>query len=136
METADWQRNGDEIRVIRTAVFIKEQQVPPELEWDDEDAVCLHLLARNHDGLAIGTARLLNSGQIGRLAVLKPYRGIGAGRAMLEMMLDTAQARNFDRVFLNAQTHAVAFYHGFGFRESGTTFNEAGIPHIRMHKKL
>ncbi len=133
---ADWSREGDVIRSIRTEVFILEQQVPESLEWDAEDPVCLHILARTGADQAIGTARLLGTGQIGRLAVLKPHRGHGAGRAMLGRLMEIAERRQFKQVFLNAQTHAVAFYRAFGFRERGTVFNEAGIPHVRMEKKL
>ena len=133
---ADWARDQDKIREIRTRVFIEEQQVPAKLEWDEEDEQCTHLLARTEADQAIGTARLLDTGQIGRLAVLKPYRGIGVGKAMLKKLLEVARDRNFNSVFLNSQTHAVDFYHGFGFNECGSSFNEAGISHCKMQKNI
>ncbi|MCG8324000.1 MAG: GNAT family N-acetyltransferase, partial [Thiotrichales bacterium] len=73
IEIVDWDQHSDDIRAVRTSVFIEELGVPESLEWDDQDNLCLHLLARNNKGTIIGTARLLDSGQIGRLAVLKPY---------------------------------------------------------------
>lgn len=136
IETTDWKHDQKAIQLIRRRVFIEEQQVPEELEWDDADTSCLHLLARLTDGSVVATARLLDTGQIGRMAVLAEWRGRGIGSALLNELLRLAKQRRLQRVFLNAQAHAVSFYHGFGFREYGDSFNEAGIPHRKMRMDL
>ncbi|WP_122856059.1 GNAT family N-acetyltransferase, partial [Pseudomonas viridiflava] len=82
VSVADWQRKNADIRRIRDAVFIAEQSVPPELEWDSEDMDAVHFLASEGD-YPIGTARLLQDGEIGRLSVLKDWRGLKVGEALL-----------------------------------------------------
>ena len=123
------------LRSIRTQVFIEEQNVPVELEWEEEDVDCVHLLVKNNNDY-IATARLLETGQIGRMAVLKPYRQCGIGSAMLQKILSIAKDRDMESVFLNAQIDAVKFYEKFGFLTQGDTFDDAGIPHVRMDKVL
>ena len=125
-----WQDAADELSAIRRRVFIDEQKVPPELEWDGLDASAMHAKATSLTGEAIGTARLLPGGQIGRMAVLRRWRGIGIGTAMLQCLI--AHAAEKERLFLNAQTSAESFYRRNGFETEGEIFMEAGIPHIRM----
>lgn len=123
------------LRDIRTRVFIQEQNVPEALEWDDEDAQAQHFLARDPQGNAIGTARLLmhdGLAHIGRMAVLPTWRGQGVGRALLEAVMRAAQACGASNAFLNAQTTAVPFYERAGFAVEGAVFMDAGIPHLRM----
>ena len=132
----DWQQHKSDLREIRTRVFIQEQQVPEELEWDEEDNSCLHILVLTTTGKAVATARLLANGQIGRMAVLQDYRHRGIGKRMLESLLQQAKRMDLDQVFLNAQIDAVDFYKPFGFTETGSRFNDAGIQHIRMIKSL
>ena len=124
------------IEAIRRQVFIEEQQVPEELEWDglDEDAV--HLLVTTGDGAPVATARLLPNGHIGRMAVLTQWRGQGVGTAMLKHLLEIARAQQLSRVFLNAQVSAEGFYAKAGFRSKGEPFMDAGIPHKRMVLEL
>lgn len=117
---------------VREAVFVREQGVPAELEWDGLDDTCIHALAADECGNAIGTARMLPDGHIGRMAVLQGWRGRGVGSELLEVMLDQARAAGFETVRLNAQTHVVAFYRRFGFRAIGAEFMDAGIPHVTM----
>jgi predicted GNAT family N-acyltransferase len=119
-------------RPVREAVFIVEQRVPRELEWDEWDARSDHALAVNTAGEAIGTARLLPDGRIGRMAVLAAHRGAGAGTALLRELLGLARQRGMTRITLHAQTHAAGFYGRFGFSAAGETFLEAGIPHVEM----
>ena len=88
------------------------------------------------DGTAVGTGRLLPDGRIGRMAVLKGWRGSGAGSAVLAELLRMAQAAGFRSVVLNAQTHAIGFYARFGFQPEGDVFLEAGIPHRAMRRSL
>ncbi len=127
-----WEDEALTLRAIRTEVFINEQQVPEAMEWDEFDAISTHVLARNFDGLPVGTARLLPDGHIGRMAVLKEWRGKGYGSAMLQKMLEELYSRHKQIVMLNAQTSAVKFYEKFGFKVSGEEFWEAGIPHVKM----
>lgn len=127
-----WEHEAPVLRAIRTAVFIHEQQVPEDLEWDGFDAISLHVLAFNADGQPVGTARLLPDGHIGRMAVLKEWRGQGLGSAMLQKILEELTKRNQQKAMLNAQTYAVPFYEKFGFQVCGEEFMEAGIPHVKM----
>jgi predicted GNAT family N-acyltransferase len=117
---------------IRYEVFVIEQNVPVELEWDDMDKVCLHAVAYDEQGQAIGTGRLLPDGHIGRMAVRKAARGTGVGGALLEALMARAKERGDRSVLLSAQTHAEPFYLRYGFVREGKEFMEAGIPHIHM----
>lgn len=127
----DWTTHNAELVAIRRAVFIDEQNVPEALELDDEDAGCAHALARTSSGNAIGTGRLLPSGQIGRMAVVRAWRGRGVGMQLLRTLVDEAERRHLP-CYLNAQTHAVDFYARAGFRAEGEEFMDANIPHYRM----
>lgn len=134
-----WHDAEAPLRAIRTAVFVAEQGVPLELEWDGEDDAAIHALARDASGGAIGTARLLLHGRlahIGRMAVVKPWRGKGVGTALLQAMLDEAARQGADDAFLNAQTYAVPFYEKLGFTREGDEFLDAGIPHYRMTRRI
>ncbi len=132
VETADWDRDQVTLRSIREAVFVVEQNVPVELEWDGVDQDCVHVIAYAQDRSPVGTGRLLRDGHIGRLAVLAPWRGQGAGSSLLLKLVAIATSRGIDPVALNAQTHALAFYERFGFVAEGEDFNDAGIPHRHM----
>src|SRR5690242_3785473 len=123
-------------RPVRELVFIEEQRVPRELEWDEWDEASDHAVAIDSTGKAIGTARLLPDGRIGRMAVLKERRGQGVGAALLRAMLDRARERSMTRAVLHAQVRAAGFYRRFGFRERGEEFLEAGIPHVEMTLEL
>ncbi len=132
---ADWQDNGCALRAIREAVFIREQGVPAELEWDEFDADCVHLIARDAARNAIGTARLLlqgTQGTVGRMAVQKEWRRRGVGGALLRRIIEEAMKGEVQQLALSAQTHAVGFYARYGFRATGGTFMDAGLPHIGM----
>lgn len=131
-----WQGEAPALRLIRETVFILEQHVPEELEWDAFDDVSVHVLALSPDGKPIGTARLLPDGHIGRMAVLKEWRRMGFGSAMLQRLLDEAHVRGIKKVILNAQTTAVRFYERFGFQPVGEEFMDAGIPHVKMTLSL
>jgi len=124
------------IKAVREQVFIREQQVPEELEWDEYDAKAIHVVAYDADDQVIGTARLLTDGHIGRMAVLEPWRKNGVGSALLEKLLLLAQQRNLSKVFLHAQTSAIEFYKRHGFTTLGEEFMDAGIPHRYMEKEL
>jgi len=136
IEVVTWHNEESNLRNVRTAVFITEQQVPESMEWDSIDSVCVHILAKDLDGQAIGTARLLPDGHIGRMAVLKPWRRKGVGGAMLQTILEEMNIRNMKRAVLHAQLSAVDFYEKIGFCKQGNEFMEAGIPHIKMTLEL
>lgn len=136
VELVEWPRAGTDIRAIRETVFIHEQGVPVDLEWDGLDASCAHVLAWSESGEAIGTARLQPNGTIGRMAVLKAWRGRGVGRALLQTLLDLAVRQGLPRVTLSAQIHALGFYERAGFHVIGEPFMDAGIPHRKMVKEL
>jgi predicted GNAT family N-acyltransferase len=121
---------------IRLAVFVQEQNVPLEEEVDQMDPVCVHALALNDAGLAVGTGRLLPDGHVGRMSVLQAYRGKGVGSAILTALVEQAQRAGFKEVILHAQTHAKDFYILHAFVEEGELFYEANIPHIRMRRSL
>jgi predicted GNAT family N-acyltransferase len=123
-------------RPVREKVFIEEQKVPLELEWDEWDERCDHAVACDAQGVAIGTARLAPAGKLGRMAVLRDWRGQGVGAALLDALLGRARERSLARVTLHAQTHAAGFYRRFGFSERGGEFLEAGIPHLEMSLEL
>ncbi|VVP87224.1 putative N-acetyltransferase YjcF [Pseudomonas fluorescens] len=128
---ADWQKDNAHIRRIREAVFIAEQSVPPELEWDSDDQGALHFLALEGD-YPVGTARLLLDGQIGRVSVLKDWRGLKVGDALMQAVIEEAQKRNLKQQMLSAQVQATAFYERLGFKVVSEEFLEAGIPHVDM----
>lgn len=132
VEIVSWEEAATALRVVRTAVFIREQQVPEELEWDQFDAVSVHALAVNNAGQPVGTARLLPDGHIGRMAVLKEWRGQGLGSALLTRLLQVLVKRHQSQAQLHAQTSAISFYKKFGFEIVGEEFIEAGIPHVKM----
>jgi predicted GNAT family N-acyltransferase len=129
---AHWPQDQALLRQVRQQVFIEEQLVPEALEWDGTDDAALHLLALDEAGRPIGTARLLPSGQIGRMAVLRPWRRRGVGSALLRRLLDEAAQGSWPKLFLNAQLTALPFYTRHGFSSEGEIFEEAGIPHRRM----
>jgi predicted GNAT family N-acyltransferase len=132
---AHWPADQALLRQVREKVFIEEQRVPAELEWDNTDSDALHLLALDGEQRPIGTARLLLSGQIGRMAVLEPWRRRGVGSALLRRLLAESTKGDYPELFLNAQLSALPFYEKLGFRARGEVFHEAGIPHRRMLRR-
>lgn len=131
IKTVDFDKNFSEIEEIRTSVFIKEQNVPVELEWDKFDNDSIHIIAY-YNNKAVGTARLLNDGHIGRMAVLKDYRNRNIGQNMLKYILDIAKKKALNTIELSAQEHAVDFYKKYGFSVTSKVYMDAGIPHYDM----
>jgi len=132
----DWTDAGEGLRAVRRAVFIDEQAIPEDLEWDAFDAVYRHAIAEDATGTAIGCGRLLPDGHIGRMAVLREWRGRGVGAALLVHLIDLARSRGLARAVLEAQTSAMPFYARHGFVASGDEYLEAGIPHRTMTRTL
>lgn len=135
IEQGSWEQLGEAAGDIRYRVFVIEQQVPIEEEWDGLDPDCLHFLARQ-DERVLGTARLLPDGHIGRVAVLAEARGLGVGVALMRATIEAARQRGHWSVELAAQTHALGFYEALGFRAEGDIFLDAGIPHRNMTLSL
>jgi predicted GNAT family N-acyltransferase len=135
IELMSWENARAQASAIRLAVFVEEQGVPREIEMDEIDAQCVHALAFE-DGAAVGTGRLLPDGHIGRMAILKPWRGRGIGSAILHSLIDAARRRGDREVMLSAQVHAVDFYRAHGFAPEGEVYEEAGIAHQAMIRAL
>ncbi len=125
---------------LRTEVFVDEQKVPVDMEWDEEDKSALHCVAVNRMGIALATGRLLQHApgvaRVGRMAVKKPMRGSDLGRRVLEALMDAARARGDAHMVLHAQCSAEGFYRRAGFEPHGAVFEEAGIAHIEMVRGL
>lgn len=135
-----WEQARDSAMPIRRTVFIEEQGVPELLEWDEFDQTGWHVLVFDSAAGAIATARLSPRGgglcYFNRLAVLKPWRGRGLGRLLMQCLLDEAQNRGQTNLILHAQTAAAGFYEKFGFVAESEPFYEAGIAHVTMRRSL
>ena len=136
IEAGSWKELAKPARQVREAVFVAEQKVPRDIELDEHDAASRHVVARDADGGAIGTGRLLVDGHIGRMAVLADWRGKGVGWALLERLMEEAAALRMRHLALHSQTQACGFYRRFGFVEEGPEFMEAGIPHRTMVRSI
>jgi YbgC/YbaW family acyl-CoA thioester hydrolase len=140
VRTGSWAELGADAGTIRTEVFVREQRIPEDLEWDEADATSLHAVAYNRLGQAVGTGRLLASQQgaakIGRMAVHRALRGSGLGEQVLLALMGAARKRGDREVVLHAQRSAESFYARLGFVPRGAEFEEAGIPHIEMAQPL
>jgi predicted GNAT family N-acyltransferase len=132
VRAVEWNEAREQLHAVRRAVFVEEQNVPEDLEWDEADERASHVLATAPDGMPIGTGRIKRDGRIGRMAVTMAWRRRGVGSAMLEMLLVMARAQGLQVVHLHAQTHAMPFYSRHGFVARGEEFEEAGIPHRLM----
>lgn len=132
----DYETGLPELRSVRETVFVQEQNVPLEEEWDALDPQCLHVIARDAEGRPIGTGRLTPEHKVGRMAVLREWRGKGVGDAMLLALIEVARQRGWRELALNSQVSASAFYTRHGFVPYGERFWEAGIEHQAMHRKL
>lgn len=136
LRPATWEADREALMFVRRAVFIEEQGVSEDEEWDEHDPVCEHLLATTVKRDAVGTARLHPSGRVGRVAVLKAFRGLGIGHALMLEVIQRAELRALPQLALNAQVQALEFYRRLGFVPRGEEFLEAGIAHIEMVKPL
>jgi predicted GNAT family N-acyltransferase len=136
VEPADYRTDLEALRAVREPVFVAEQQVPIEEEWDALDPHCHHVIARDEAGRPIGTGRLTPEHKIGRMAVLAEWRGQGVGDALLVALIDEARRRGWPTVSLNAQVQAAGFYARHGFAPYGEEFMEAGIRHQAMRRAL
>ena len=136
VEPADYRTDFQDLRRVREPVFVVEQQVPIELEWDALDPICQHVIARDNANQPIGTGRLSPQRKIGRMAVMREWRGRGVGEALLIVLIDAARAQRWPDVVLNAQVDAIGFYEKYGFVAFDAEFMEAGIRHQAMRLEL
>ncbi|OUM02993.1 YbgC/FadM family acyl-CoA thioesterase [Variovorax sp. JS1663] len=140
VRTGSWAELGEGAGAVRRSVFIEEQRIPKELEWDEHDERAVHAVARNRLGQVIATGRLVpgapGQGRIGRMAVHRVLRGGGHGAAVLRALEEAAKARGDREVALHAQRSAEAFYQRLGYQPHGEPFEEAGIGHIEMRRAL
>lgn len=121
---------------IRFGIFVGEQDVPPGIELDDLDAQCVHAIAYDDAGKAIGAGRLRPDGHIGRMAVVKDWRRRGIGAAIIEALTEEARKRGHAKVRLSARLQAMEFYREHGFVAEGKVYKEAGILHQKVRKQL
>jgi YbgC/YbaW family acyl-CoA thioester hydrolase len=140
VRVGSWQELGRDARSIRTAVFVQEQKIPADMEWDEADADCIHAVAFNRFGVPLATGRLLQHvpgvAKIGRMAVVQTMRGSHVGRNVLDALMKAARERGDHEALLHAQLSAAPFYARAGFSERGAPFDEAGIAHIEMVRAL
>ena len=126
-----WAQLQAEAAPVREQVFIQEQQIAPEDEWDAQDAVALHFVVYIGKQ-AIATARLLENHSIGRVAVLKSQRGLGVGRVLMQHIIHVAKQQQRPWVKLSAQEHAIPFYQSLGFQVEGESYLDCGTAHVDM----
>lgn len=136
VKTGSWALLRQDAQAVRYQVFVLGQHIPVELEWDEMDALSLHVVAYDECGHAVGTARLLPDHHIGRMAVVEQARGRGIGSRLLRAMMEAARQRGASEVLLNAQVSAMPFYRKHGFLEEGEIFYDAGIPHKSMRHRF
>lgn len=132
---ADW----PEVAALRTRVFVEEQGVPAELERDERDATAVHALSRDDGGRVVATGRLIIRGAtatVGRMAADRSVRGRGHGAAVLEELHRQAVLRGVTEVELHAQVSARRFYERAGYTAEGAEYEEAGIAHVTMRRRL
>jgi predicted GNAT family N-acyltransferase len=140
IEIGEWPLMQAPAQAVRTAVFVHEQGIAPEDEWDADDATALHAVLFDVNGQALGNARLLQPSatvaKVGRMAVLKDARGNGYGARLLQALIRCARQRRHKEVRLSAQRTAEGFYAAYGFVVVGEPFDEVGIPHVEMRLTL
>lgn len=136
VEPADYTADFDDIRAVRETVFINEQNIPEDIEFDNIDPNCHHFIARDNNHRAIGTGRLSPDRKIDRMAVLGEWRGKKVGQALLLTLVEKARKLGWTEVSLNAQTAVIGFYEKQGFTKQDNIFMEAGIPHQTMKTSL
>lgn len=123
------------IRLIRDTVFIQEQCIDPNIEFDGLDSTAIHALIF-HGDQAVGTGRILDDGHIGRIAIIKAFRSKGLGAKIVQSLITEAKDKGYSRVYLGSQKHAIDFYTKLGFKPYGDEFIEAGILHLSMEMIL
>ena len=127
----DWHSLQQHAKHIRELVFILEQDIAPEDEWDDQDPISIHFVVYDADQ-PIATARLLSNDHVGRVAVLKDYRSKGIGKLVMQEIIALAKQQQRKELILSSQVYATQFYSGLGFAVQGESYLDCGIPHVDM----
>jgi predicted GNAT family N-acyltransferase len=135
IQSGSWNQLQHDAQLIRRKVFIEEQNISEAEEWDDQDAVSLHFVMYEQNQ-PIATARLLPDDSIGRVAVLKTYRGEGIGKLLMQHIINVAKHEGRTLLKLSAQAYATKFYENLGFQLQGDEYLDCGIPHIDMFQSL
>lgn len=140
VRTGDWNTLGRDAARLRTAVFVREQGIPADVEADALDASARHAVLYNRLGQPVATGRLLQQApgvsRIGRMAVDRSVRGAQWGRVLLAALVEAARARGDKQVQLHAQCSAQGFYERAGFTVAGAPYEEAGLAHVLMTQAL
>ncbi len=140
VRTGAWSELGDDAQQVRTAVFVEEQGIAREDEWDAADRTCLHAVAYNRLGQPLATGRLLQAepgvSKVGRMAVHRALRGTGVGRDIVNALTVAARQRGDHAIRLSAQRTAEGFYRRLGYQTVGDTYEDVGIPHVDMEIRL
>ncbi|MDR3451363.1 MAG: YbgC/FadM family acyl-CoA thioesterase [Rhodoferax sp.] len=140
IKVGTWAELGQDAARVRTEVFVQEQRIPMEMEWDEADHTAIHAVAYNRLGQPLATGRLLQHapgvGKIGRMAVNRVVRGSQLGRRILQSLMDCARQRGDREVLLHAQRSAEGFYARAGYAPRGEPFYEVGIAHVEMFTLL
>ena len=127
----NWSEHSDDITRIRDRVFIQEQAVPKHIEMDGKDSECIHFLIFN-ESVPIGTARIKMDGKIERVSILKNHRRKGLGYQLMKFIINNAQEKGLERIYLHSQMDSIEFYKSLKFIQKGEAFKEAGIDHVLM----
>lgn len=135
LRTGDWAALRGDAAPVRIAVFVDEQRFPADEEFDAHDADSLHAVAYDGDR-PVATGRLLPDARIGRMAVLPAYRGTGVGGRLLERLVRCAAERGEPAVTLSSQVRAICFYERHGFVAEGPEYDDTGVPHRTMRRRL
>ena len=132
VRNAEWETESALLYEVRSAVFIEEQGVDVSIERDGKDDQCYHALAHESSGKVLGTGRLCPEGKIGRLAVLKDWRGLGIGSEIMRNLIKQSELLGMVKTYLHSQVSVTEFYESLGYRKEGPIFEEATIPHVLM----
>ena len=135
IQSGDWNELQHDAQFIRRSVFVQEQNISEDDEWDDQDPISLHFVVYDQNQ-AIATARLLENHSIGRVAVLKQYRGKSIGQLLMQHIIQVAAEQKREFLKLSAQVYATGFYENLGFMVEGDEYLDCGIPHIDMSMSL
>lgn len=136
LKTATWDKDKEALIQIRRTVFIDEQNVPEELEWDEYDKDAIHILVTDKNNKPLATGRMKLNGHIGRMAVIKSERLSGIGTQILHKLLEAAHQHGLHQVYLHSQITAIPFYKKLGFEICSDEFMDAGIAHKTMQLTL
>ena len=135
IRNAEWETESVLLYEVRSAVFVEEQGVDVSIERDGKDDQCHHSLAHDSSGKVLGTGRLSPEGKIGRLAVLKEWRGLGIGSEIMKNLIMQSESLGMVRTYLHSQVSVTEFYESLGYRQEGPIFEEASIPHVVMFRE-